>query len=318
MTRPRTVGFSKSVSSTSRPTKPMSKLILPTRRQFIRGAAVALAMPAIIRPAEALSPALQVLLSKRPVAASGYSAEATTLFAAMSSQPDATRKGHIDTCIGALKTAGVWTKLDVLYVFAAHDSQASLLNWKNPATFNAAVAAATVTFTTDRGHTGDGASGYIDSGFNASTAGGNFVRDSAHLAVWSGTEVQASSIYEVGTTGARINSRDDATLGFHRLNSGSSQPITVANSIGWICIARNNSSNYDNVKNLGTVANETEASLALANLNFFICCQNDAGSLSGPSSRRVQAVHWGSYIDDTERDATYNALNTYMVAVGAA
>jgi hypothetical protein len=40
----------------------------------------------------------------------------------------ACRNAVIDTFIKALVSGGVWDKLDVLYVFAAHDSQAALLN----------------------------------------------------------------------------------------------------------------------------------------------------------------------------------------------
>ena len=36
----------------------------------------------------------------------GYSVEAQTLFAAMTSEPDSTRKRHINTLIAALKTGG--------------------------------------------------------------------------------------------------------------------------------------------------------------------------------------------------------------------
>ena len=38
----------------------------------------------------------------------------------------------IDKAIGQLKMAGVWGKLDALYLLAAHTSQAALVNWKAP------------------------------------------------------------------------------------------------------------------------------------------------------------------------------------------
>ena len=58
-----------------------------------------------------------------------YEAEATALFARFSTDPGTTRKDAINTCIASLKTAGVWSKLDCLYVFAAHNETDAKLNW---------------------------------------------------------------------------------------------------------------------------------------------------------------------------------------------
>jgi hypothetical protein len=78
-----------------------------------------------------------------------YSAEATALFAQMAVQPDATRKGLINTVIVDLIAASIWTKLDWLSVMAAGTSQQALLNWKDPTQTMTVVGA--VDFTTDRG-----------------------------------------------------------------------------------------------------------------------------------------------------------------------
>jgi len=71
----------------------------------------------------------------------------------MSVAPSAARQLVIDALIRQLKDAGVWAKLDVLYVIAAHDIQAGRVNWKNPGTFTATEVSAP-TFTTDRGYAG--------------------------------------------------------------------------------------------------------------------------------------------------------------------
>lgn len=97
-----------------------------------------------------MTPALRQILFRPPAAATpAYTAEAVALFAAMSVQPDATRKGLINACIVSLKASGVWAKEDWLVVFAAHDEQAGLLNWKDPSQSFSKVGL--VTFTTDRG-----------------------------------------------------------------------------------------------------------------------------------------------------------------------
>src|SRR5690348_14967319 len=120
--------------------------------------------------------------------ASLYCTEAMALFAAFTTRPTSQRKQLYDKIIRQLKVSGIWGALDCFYIFAAADSQAALINIKNPGTFNA-TAQNGPTFAADRGYTGNGSNSYVDSNFNASTAGGNYVRDSAHMAVWSLTTV---------------------------------------------------------------------------------------------------------------------------------
>jgi hypothetical protein len=122
--------------------------------------------------------------------ASTYEAEAVTLFAAMSSQPDNTRKAHINTFIAALKTAGIWAKGDVLYC-AGHDEQASLLNWIDPGTFDG-TASGSPTFTADEGWAG--ASGkHVSTGYTPSTAGGNLTQNSCCVLAWAFGTLSSSS-----------------------------------------------------------------------------------------------------------------------------
>ncbi|MFG1397189.1 hypothetical protein [Roseixanthobacter pseudopolyaromaticivorans] len=63
--------------------------------------------------------------------------ETTSLLARMSVQPAAGRRTQIDTLVKSLLAAGIWTKLDALYLLAAHDAQAARLNlvpWSGPVT----------------------------------------------------------------------------------------------------------------------------------------------------------------------------------------
>ncbi|MGK9237303.1 hypothetical protein KXS07_11500 [Inquilinus limosus] len=77
-----------------------------------------------------------------------------------------------------------WSKLDCLYLLAAHNSQASRLNWKADE-FNISVSGSP-TFTTDRGWTG-ALSSSLDTGFAPSSAGRNYALNSATLMGWSTT-----------------------------------------------------------------------------------------------------------------------------------
>lgn len=122
----------------------------------------------------------------------GSDADAQAIFGAFTTPPDDTRKGLINAYVLALKAGGVWNSLDGLYVFAAADSQAALINWRNPGTHDATLVNAP-TFTQDRGFTGNGTNSYVNSNFNPSTAGGLYVQNSAHISARSLTDLGAGN-----------------------------------------------------------------------------------------------------------------------------
>src|SRR5690606_35810663 len=99
----------------------------------------------------------------------------------MTTPPTRARQLLINTTITNLIAAGLWPKLDVLYLLAAADEQAARLNWKNPGTFTC-TAVNSPTFTADRGFAGDGSTSYLDTNFNISSASGRlYEQNSAHI-----------------------------------------------------------------------------------------------------------------------------------------
>lgn len=56
-------------------------------------------------------------------------AQAAALMARMSEAPAPVRSRAIGGLVGSLISSGIWQKLDLLYVLAAHDAQAARLNW---------------------------------------------------------------------------------------------------------------------------------------------------------------------------------------------
>lgn len=250
-----------------------------------------------------------------------FEPEALTLFAAMSSQPDNTRKALINTVIAALKTAGIWTSLDVFYALAAHDSQAALLNWKNPATFTAAEVNSP-TFTTDRGYAGNGSTSYLNTGFNPSTAGGNYTQNAASLGgfiqaangaaansnvwgYWDGTDGSSLSVPSVGNVvSARINQGPATTL----------SPYT--SPVGFWAANRSASGAtqfYLDGTALTPASNANQGSTGLNNDTIKI------GAISGSffSAARVGLIFIGGNMGTTAHAALSSAVSSYMTAVGA-
>lgn len=110
-------------------------------------------------------------------ALSGLDRDAQALFTRMSPQPNATRKRLISDTISALKKGGIWPKIHVVWVLAAHTDQAARLNWKaNSFTISGGDGA----ITENVGLT----SGYLDTGYSFGSLPG-YMRDNLHAAVMS-------------------------------------------------------------------------------------------------------------------------------------
>lgn len=252
--------------------------------------------------------------SLRPGAGSVYDSDAEAVFAAFSTPPDDTRKGHINTLVLALKAASAWNDFVFLYVHAAADSQAAKINWKSPGTLTA-TEVNSPTFTTDRGFTGNGSSSYVESGYNLSSGGGVYVQDSAHLGSYALTDVSANTS-DLGVSSglnAFLISRNGSSISF-RINTGSTiTKSTVATSVGHNVVTRTGSSlsrAFKNGSQIGT--DDTTASAAPPNGTLRI--------LSGAStfsSRQIAISHAGAGLSDAKVAALSSAFSTYLTAVGA-
>ena len=255
-------------------------------------------------------------LGSRGAGGPAYDLASSAYFAAMSVEPDDTRKGHLDALITGLKDDGIWTKLDWLMICAAHDEQAGRINAVNPAQ-EASVPAAP-TFTTDRGFTGNGTTDYLNSGWNPTTASSpKYVQNSAHMGVWVGTNVFANQA-DVGAARAFLNSRAFSGMSVYPNSTGqATTALPSATSIGHSLWTRRGSTEVEKYKDGASIATPAITSSALLNANFFIGAYSNAGTPTWLSTRRIQAVHWGSQLSDAEALAIYNRLATYMTAVGA-
>lgn len=243
--------------------------------------------------------------------------ETVTLVAAMTPTPDAARQIVINNLIVALKVGGIWSLLDVLWVFAAHAQQPATLNWKTPAAFTATPVSAP-TFTVDRGFTGNGTTSYLAPGWAPDT-GVQYQQDSAHLTGWSLTAGSASNTQLIigtaaaGPPGALLVPRatGDAMSAF--VNDDVATAFSNANQSGFFVANRSGASarqGYRNGVSLGsdTVASTGEPSSALTFLRF----------ATNFSTLQIAQGSAGASLTAPQASSYYNALLTYMQAVGAA
>lgn len=266
-----------------------------------------------VRPV--LRPAVRPSLTK----GGGVEAEATALFARFTTAPTAPRKALINTLIKSLKSAGVWTKLDALYLFAAADAQAARQNWIQDL-YNA-TAVSSPTFTADRGYAGDGAASYVDSNFKPSTATTpKFVQDSAYFGIWSRSSGQLSSSVAGGTGGVGQSvtllprNPSNVTTGRANQSAAATSGATTTDGTGLYGAARSASNAMRVARNGANVATGSDVSVAVPTTTIRF------GNMGGAAFSTLQFAGGliGQNITVSEEASVYAAMLTYLTAVGAA
>jgi hypothetical protein len=259
--------------------------------------------------------------------AAGYDTSAQTIFDAFTTPPTAPRRTYINNCVVALKGAGLWTKLDGLWMFAAADSQAGLINWKTPGTFDA-TAVNSPTHTADQGFATDPTgSKYLDTNLVLNTGGINYQQDSASFGFWSRTSGQQTGVNDMAwftavpsssLIGARSNT--DTSVGRNNQLSASTT-ISVANTdgSGLFHNSRTGSGGFDLYRNGASIGtSSTTASTTVPALDFFIGTGNSFGSPGTIGTRQYAMGFVAAGMDATEASNFYSAILAYMQAVGAA
>lgn len=240
-----------------------------------------------------------------------YDADAVTLFARMTPEPDAARKSAISTLIAALRTAGAWSKLDLFRVLAAHSEQAALLNWKS--TSFTATKVATPTFTTDVGFATNGVDNAIDWGM-APSGGTQFTQDSAMFGVWEGGENNIVSANHGTGTDASVQLYHATAAGAFRVRVNavaSSNSGTPASTIGFQAVTRPSAALQRAWKDGVQVGGDfAVASAARSAVNFNSGRVNSAFSVSNP---RVQMA--GADMSGAEMLAINAALVAHFGAL---
>jgi predicted secreted protein len=233
------------------------------------------------------------------------------IFNAFTTPPSAARQALIQTCVGSLISAGVWTKLDALHVTAAADSQAALVNWKQPGTFNATTVNAP-TFTTDLGFTGNGTTSYVDSGFNPVTAAGNFAQNSACTFGYVATNLTTCVL--IGTVSSQKNilfPRSAGNLSARVNATATALAVASADSTGFWSATRSGASASEAYLNGVSVDTDPGASLAMSSENLFYM-----RNASTYTPTVVACGGAGAHLSAAEQTALYNALRTYLTGVG--
>jgi hypothetical protein len=241
------------------------------------------------------------------------------VYDAFTNKPNAATKAAQQAFVNSLTSAGVWAKLDGLWVFATHsnDDGEALINWVDP-TGTAATAVNSPTFTQYEGMAGNGSTSYINLQYNPSSDGSNFVQDSASFGFYSNTDVNESS-WDMGardnvngwTQGAARNGGDS----IYRVNCLTSESWVSANSEGMFSFTRENATTIAINKNGTELDDNLNNSTGLPNYDMYICGRNNNGSPDQYTTRQYGMAFVGGFLTESELGNFYSAYNTYKTAI---
>lgn len=233
-----------------------------------------------------------------------WNASALAIIAAMTPPPDAARALAINSTVTSLQSTGLWPLLDALFILAAHDAQAALLNWKNPSQVASTVNSPT--FTTDQGYTGNGTSSYVDTGIKSTAVGSVGTQNSNHIGVYCLNNVGSNSA--VGNTAQSVQPRNvaDDHLWGRAGNSSNTDTGLASTSLGHSIINRVDSSYISGYKDGALLATVASASSALDSVNNNFICARSPGNFG---TYLVSAAHWGAGLTTQQIADLYGILN---------
>lgn len=241
-------------------------------------------------------------------------AEASALALRFTTAASDARRGLIDACIGSLKSAGVWAKLDALYMLAAHNAQAAQRNWVQDA-FNLTPVNAPV-FEADLGYTGvTASSAHLDTGFNDLTGSALWSQDSMCAGAYVNAAPGLANSF-IGLTGAvslRIGASASSIT--TRIHGASSHNVSFTNATpGHIVVTRDTATSSRCVRD-GVQVGTTSGAASAASSDSYVALFR---SQSSYNADRVACAHLGGALSVGEISNLRTAIHTYLTALGAA
>jgi hypothetical protein len=251
------------------------------------------------------------------------SCAASTAFVNRAFFAPASQRSAWDTFICGGVTDGWWAKMDVVQLYAANSAGNGLLNLVAP-TFGARMVN-TPTFTVGAGinpifQVAGGGPSYIDTGFNPSTAAGNFTQDSAHISVCSIEQGGGQYAYSIlnnfaATSNLNIFGKNGGDT-YARTNDASAAGYANAGSTtGFFGGNRSGASAEQTYVGGSLVGSPNGTSAAIQNNNIWLGAANSSGNLIGAYDGLVLAFTAGGNLSSTDWTNLYSRISTYMNTV---
>lgn len=298
------------------------------------GASVAFVRPACVMrviPGTVSAPAAAYLAPVRfnasQVLTPTYQPETLQLRNRMSALP-AGRLDLADALIYRLKAAGVWNKLDALWLAAAHDAASARLNWIGDRYNFTAVNSPP--FTANRGFKNVASTGvgYLMTGFTGGSAADNWQKDSATVGVFSpvdGVNAQRAILgsSHLGLGGGLTDPGSRMMPRYNNVAGGTVNSVTNSalfdspwTAPGSYIATRTDAATSRLYCNGALRRAETVAARQMS-LPLFLMAENFGGGANFFSDDTIQAAFVGGGMSEADILTVHAAVTAYLGAVGA-
>lgn len=219
----------------------------------------------------------------------------------------------LDTFISTLKSDGIWTLLDALWLPATNgDSDFACYNLKDPTTFKL-TKVNSPTFTSLEGFTGNGTSSYLNTNYSPSTDGINI--DTNDISVGAYVRSVGGSGILVGSQNTTGNTNGILLPDSSALRLVSSGFISSSASAGFYQIDRAVSVDIKQYQDGTNTATNTITITNYPSQSLFIGARNQEGTANVFSTAQVSMAYVSSTINGKFTEF-YNAIQAYMTAIG--
>jgi len=249
--------------------------------------------------------------------------EYKTVQDAFPTAPNKVDKRKYNNLIAGIYGLGIGQMLDCLYITAVHAADSSLLNWINPGTHDLTVVnLAAEQFTIDRGWTGNGVNGYLNTNYNPNTDGINYALNDASIGVYSRTNV-AEEATDIGacdlnlTNASKIVIRWDNNKLYYNINFITSGQIENLDSKGFYVASRLIAASQQLYKNKTQISESFYVPLGITSHNFYILAYNNNGVVETFTTRQISAAFAGGGMTQTNVNDFTDRIETFMDAIGA-
>jgi len=232
-----------------------------------------------------------------------------------------TQENRVNTLIAGLKSDGIWSILDRLWLYAGESStQQAAIDLKGLAS---GTVHGTLTLSAG-GYTGDGSTGYIDTGFDPKTAGGNFATTSASIGVYDLSNftddnygdaemgqyngAYLTDVYPwTGAPQVAYNINDSSYNSYSGAGDTTTQGFWLVNLASGVVYLDRNGSN---------LASTTEGSTSLINNDIYVFGENDSGTANSFVPDKLASAFIGGGLTPTQRAQLASLLDAYMTSWG--
>ena len=249
-----------------------------------------------------------------------YGTEYQAVYDAFTTPPSAAIASAQNTLVETLVAAGVWTKLDVFYLFAQTTNAGgeALINWVTPASFTATLhntASVDPTFTPLEGFSNTG-NGYLKLNWIPSTDATKLSQNDASVGAYfrvatAGTDIDLGVVTN-STRWISLTARNSTDRTQCKVCDNQGSSLIQTSALGLHIGTRTAVNEVKSYRNKINISNGAGASTGVPTLTPFILSLNNVGSPLHYSAQQISLVFFGSKFLQADVDAMTDAVEVYM------